>query len=83
MFKSFLRSSRISERSFRNKFNSSFSDWPKKFGYLFILLLMNIVHLKLNAVSYKLKRKRKAHPQKISVQHEIFKTDIKAFQKGV
>ena len=39
---------------------------PKTFSYLFILLIGNSVHLNLDAVSRKLKRKRKAHTKKKS-----------------
>ena len=59
-----VKTSCISERSFRSKFNFSFNDWPKNFSYLFILFIRNSVHLNLNAVPRKLKRKRKTHTQK-------------------
>ena len=56
---SFVKAPRISEKSFCNKFNSSLSEWPKNFNYLFILLIRNSVHLNLNAMSRKLKKKKK------------------------
>ena len=79
---SFVKVSHISERSFRNKFNSSLSDWPNNFSYLFILLNRNSVHLNLNAVSLKLKRKRKVHTRKWLFQHEILKLMTKRFKNA-
>ena len=79
---SFVKVSHISERSFRSKFNSSLSDWPNNFSYLFILLNRNSVHLNLNTVSLKLKRKRKVHTRKWLSTWNI-KTDDKTFQKRV
>ena len=63
---SFVETLRIFERSFRNKFTSNLAEWLKNLSYLFILLSRNSVHLDLNAVSHKLKRKRKAHTKKMS-----------------
>ena len=72
----------ISERSFRNKFNSSHSDCPKNFDYLFILLNRNSINLNLNIVSRNLKRKRKAHTKKRVFQHEILKLMAKRFKRA-
>ena len=63
------------------KINSSLSEWPNNFRYLSILLSRNSVHLNVNAVSRKSKRKRTEHTK--NVKYEIFKSDGKAFQKSV
>ena len=79
----FVKVSGNFKRSVRKKFNSSLSEWPMSFSYLFVLLNGNRVHLILNSVSLKLKRKkRKEHTQKWVFQHEILKLIAKRFKKA-
>ena len=79
---SFVTASRILERSFRNKFKSNFSDRSKKFSYLFILLIRNSVHLNLNAVSRKLKRKKRTHKKNKCFNMKYLKLMPKRFKKA-
>ena len=72
----------ISERSSRKEINSSLSEWPKNFSYLFILLIMNRVHLNLYAVSRKLKRKRKAHTKNGCFNMKYLKLMAKRFKRS-
>ena len=78
---SFIKVSRILKRSFRNKFNSSLSEWPKNLNYFFIHLIRSSVHLNLNAVSSKLKRKIKARTKIENFNIKHFKLMAKRFKK--
>ena len=79
---SFIKVLHISGRSFRKKNNSSLSEWPKNFSYLFILLIRNRVHLNYNAVSRKLKRKKKSTHKNGCFDMKYLKLMAKRFKRA-
>lgn len=80
---SFVKASRISERSCRKKINFNLRDRPKNLNFIFILLIRSRVCLNLNAVSLKLKKKKKStHTKNECFSVKYLKLMAKSFNKA-